>query len=39
LNSLAAFITMKAGLVIRSWALSSRYTEASETKGNVRYFV
>src|SRR4051794_34121080 len=27
-----AFITMKAGLVIRSWALSRRYTEASDTK-------
>ncbi len=24
--------TMKAGLVIRSWALSKRYTEASDTK-------
>jgi hypothetical protein len=32
LNSSAAFITMKAGLVIRSWALSRRYTEASDTK-------
>src|SRR5262245_25198695 len=32
LNSSAAFIAMKAGLVIRSWALSRRYTEASDTK-------
>ncbi len=29
---LGAFMTMKAGLVIRSCAFSRRYTEASETK-------
>ena len=32
LNSLAALMTMKAGLVIRSCALSIRYVEASDTE-------
>jgi hypothetical protein len=32
LNSLAALITMKAGLVIKSCAFNIRYVEASDTK-------
>ncbi|KHA51357.1 hypothetical protein Z947_1641 [Sulfitobacter geojensis] len=32
LNSLAALMTMKAGLVIRSCAFKIRYVEASDTK-------